>query len=64
MSRDPINDARIVAYFRRSAPYRAAEPCEFKRRYVRGLAIQRDLYRAKPITPSAPVIQLPRKRCR
>jgi hypothetical protein len=62
MIRDPKNDARVIAYFRRSAPYRSAAPCDFKRRYLRGLAIQRDLYRAKQSSPSAPVIQLQRKR--
>ncbi|MBS1834252.1 MAG: hypothetical protein JST65_16160 [Acidobacteria bacterium] len=57
--RDPHNDARIAWYYRVSAGLRAMNPCEFKRRYVRGLAIQRDLYRTKPQSPYATATVVP-----
>lgn len=59
MSRDD-NDRRISAYYARSAPYRAADPLGFRCRFIRGLAIQRDLFEIQD-QPTG-VISLRRKR--
>ncbi len=58
--RDPRNDERIAAYHQRVAMDETFDPCELKRRYMRGLAIQRDLNRSMRPKPSAAVIPIRR----
>lgn len=49
---------RLVRYYATSALLRAADPIDFQRRYLRGLAVQRQLHAPKR---TAKVLRLRRK---
>lgn len=44
---DANNNARKIAYYKRVAIHREADPIGFQVRFLRGCAFQRDLYKTK-----------------
>lgn len=44
---DTQNNVRKIAYYKRVATHREADPIGFQVRFLRGCAFQRDLYKTK-----------------